>query len=246
MFSFLKKKNIELANTLTGFTNIHADIHSHIIPGIDDGSPDIETSLELIKGLRSLGFTKLKGTPHIIGDLYRNSPATIIPAFERLKDACTQANIDVELSFAAEYMLDDYFLDLLRKKAPLLTIHSNILLTELPFNSLPANLEEITFEIFTAGYQPILAHPERYNYCQKSAKQAERFKELGFSLQVNLLSFTGYYGKPVAKAAQCLMEADLVDNIGTDLHHFRHLEALKQNLPLLQKAIGDIEYNQFK
>lgn len=244
MFNLFKKKAPEFP-LQSNFSNLFQDIHSHIIPGIDDGSPDIETSLELIRGLRSLGFTKLKGTPHIIGDLYRNSPQTIIPAFELLKAASIAENIDVELSYAAEYMLDDYFLDLLRKKTPLLTIHNNIILTELPFNSLPLNLEEIAFEIFTAGYQPILAHPERYSYCQKNAKQAERFKEIGFSLQINLLSFTGYYGKAVSKAAEFIMEAGLVDQLGTDLHHFRHLEALKHNLPLIQKAIGDKEYNLF-
>jgi protein-tyrosine phosphatase len=220
-------------------------MHSHILPGIDDGAPDIETSLELVRGLCSLGFTKLKGTPHIIGDLYRNSPETILPALEKLKAACLEEQIDVELTAAAEYMLDDYFLGLLREKKQLLTIHRNIILTELPFETKGKNVEDFTFEMFTAGYQPILAHPERYNYYHKNLKEYSDLKDYGFLFQVNLLSLVGYYGAPVAKAAHYLMDKGLVDLVGTDLHHFRHLDAFKNNLPLLEKAIGDKEYNIF-
>ncbi|MEI9958602.1 MAG: CpsB/CapC family capsule biosynthesis tyrosine phosphatase [Ferruginibacter sp.] len=101
MFSFLKKRRIENVPETLPFAT---DIHSHILPGIDDGSPDIETSLQLIQGLYDLGIRKTIATPHIIGDLYRNTPQTIAAALAITKEACKNAGIDIEISAAAEYM----------------------------------------------------------------------------------------------------------------------------------------------
>lgn len=246
MFNFLKRAPTSSEVPLRQFTSIYQDIHSHILPGLDDGSPDLETSLQLIKGLRSFGFRKLKGTPHIIGDLYRNSPEKIFPALEKIQKACKENEIDVEISAAAEYMLDDYFMSLLRNNEKLLPIHKNIILTELPYSSQPKNVEEMSFEILTAGYQPILAHPERYSYYQQNFEEYYRLKELGFILQINLLSVTGYYGKPVTKAVNFIIDKGLVDLVGTDLHHSRHLAALSQNISHIEKRIGNKPYNVFQ
>src|ERR1700749_2929412 len=127
MFSFLKRKN---NIDLPGYLPIQTDIHSHILPGIDDGSPDIETSLQLVKGMYDLGIRKAIATPHIMGDMYHNNPAIINAALEKLKLACAGAQINIELGAAAEYMLDDYFMKILKSNEPLLTIHKNIILTE--------------------------------------------------------------------------------------------------------------------
>src|ERR1700744_416487 len=107
MFSFFSKKKEEQESNGTLF--ITTDIHSHILPGIDDGSPDIETSLRLVKGIYNLGIRKSIATPHVISDMFRNTPETINTALVKLKEACEEAKIDIELSAAAEYMLDDYF-----------------------------------------------------------------------------------------------------------------------------------------
>ncbi len=222
MFNFFKKKQERVPENLP-FTT---DIHSHILPGIDDGSPDIETSLQLIKGLYNLGIRKSIATPHIIGDLYRNTQQTISDALEKVKAACKKAGIKMELSAAAEYMLDDYFMELLQKKEPLLTLHKNIILTEISYSSTPENLGEITSGIISNGYLPILAHPERYHYYQQNFDQYYRLIEMGFILQVNLLSLTGYYGKRALKAAKFIMEKELAPLVGTDLHHQQHLEAI--------------------
>ena len=240
---FKKRKIIEQA----AFLPVQTDLHSHILPGIDDGSPDMETSLSLIRGLYDLGIRRTIATPHIIGDLYRNTPAIINEALQRTKDACKSAQIDIEIHAAAEYMLDDYFITLLEKKEPLLTIHSNIILTEQSYAMPNNNLEETLFKIITEGYQPIMAHPERYNFYHGNYKQYHRMKEAGFLLQVNLLSLTGYYGGAVAKAAKYILENKLASYLGTDLHHAKHLGALrdKENLQLLKKYTGDQEFNNF-
>jgi len=239
---FRKKKDSEPAGSFP----VTTDIHSHILPGIDDGSPDIATSLKLVQGFYDLGYKKLVATPHVIGDFYRNTPEIINAKLESLKDACAAAGIDIQLSAAAEYMLDDYFLDLL-KKEQLLTVHENLLLTELPYSVPASNVEELVFAIITSGYKPILAHPERYFYYHHNFSEYERLKELGFSLQVNLLSLTGYYGSPVAKAAKYIFENDLADFVGTDMHHARHLENLSSNATniILNKYIAGKAFNNF-
>lgn len=225
---------------------IRTDIHSHILPGLDDGSPNMETSLELVRGLMSLGFDRLVATPHVIGDMYRNTPQTINAALGQLKAACIQHSLDINITAAAEYMLDDYFLNLIRSKQPLLTIRDNIILTEFSYASPIGNLHEIAFEIQTSNYKPILAHPERYFYYHSDYEQYETLKEYGFLFQVNLLSLTGYYGSPVAKAARWLFEKGMVDFVGTDLHHERHLANVerKENLSLINKYLEGAGFNE--
>ena len=231
MFNLFKKKISQ--SSLPAGLPVASDMHSHILPGIDDGSPDLETSLLLIRGLYNMGIRKTVATPHIIGDLYRNTPATINAALEEVKLACVKAGIDIELSAAAEYMLDDHFMELLGQEQPLLTLHKNIILTEISYNMPPNNMEEMAFKIITQGYQPVLAHPERYSFYHKDPKMYYRLKELGFHLQVNLLSLTGYYGKGAANAAKFILKNGLASLVGTDLHHERHLAALQDNSQIL-------------
>ena len=225
MFSIFKKT----VSVSSDYFPIVTDIHSHILPGIDDGSPDIATSLELIEGLMKLGITQSIATPHIIGDLYRNDSETVNNALSLLKKALLEKQIDFKVSAAAEYMLDDYFLELLTLNKPLLTVKDNLLLTEFSYADKPYNVEQLLFHIITGGYQAILAHPERYGYYHNDYKQYDRLNEIGFMLQVNLLSLTGYYGKPAAKAAHYIIKNNLHSFVGTDLHHARHLSALSDN-----------------
>lgn len=223
MFSIFKKP---VSTFSSDYFPIVTDIHSHILPGIDDGSPDIETSLLLVEGLIKLGISHSIATPHIIGDLYRNNCDTINNALSALRDALEEKQLKFKINAAAEYMLDAYFLELLQKKVPLLTLKNNLILTEFSYAERPFNIENIVFAVITEGYQPILAHPERYAYYHNDYKQYHHLADLGFLLQVNLLSLTGYYGKAVAKAAAYIIKNKLVSFIGTDLHHLRHLDAL--------------------
>jgi len=241
MFSLFRSNKKDSAQQLL----FNTDIHSHILPGIDDGSPNIETSLKLVKGIYDLGIRKTVATPHIISDMFRNSPATIMPALEKLKIACKEAGIDIEISAAAEYMLDDYFLTLLNSGSKLLTIHGNIVLTEQSYSIPSGSLGEIAFELLQKGYKPIMAHPERYSYYHHDYEEFNHLKDMGFLLQVNVLSLAGYYGKVVARAARYLFENDMVDFVGTDMHHERHLAALRQNASLINEYIKVKDFNQF-
>ena len=168
------------------------DIHSHILPGIDDGAPDISSSIQLLKGLYELGIRKSIATPHIMADLYRNTNLTIQVALDELQLACANQNMDINISAAAEYMLDEYFVNLLNQNIHLLCIYKNLILTELSYATSSENLNEITFAILSKGYQPILAHPERYVYYHNDYNNYVLLKEMGFLFQVNVLSLTGY------------------------------------------------------
>jgi protein-tyrosine phosphatase len=242
MFSFFRKKTAKNVVTQLPFKT---DIHSHILPGIDDGSPDLETSLKLVKGIYDLGIRKTVATPHVISDMYRNTPQTIQAALNILKPAVAAAGMDIEIQAAAEYMMDDYFVKLLRSGEKLLTIKDWMVLTEQSYATPTNNLNEICFELITAGYQPILAHPERYIFYHDDFEQFHKLKDMGFLLQVNMLSITGYYGKPVAKAAKYILEQKLVDFVGTDMHHYRHLGVLSdpQCLELFDKYMGTLQLN---
>lgn len=223
MFSlFRKNKKIEAID----FSSIATDMHSHLMPGIDDGSPDVETSVMLIKGLMELGYKKFIATPHIMQDMYHNTPASIGIANIQLQKALQQQNIEVELRAAAEYMLDDHFDQLLENNSPLLTLKNNLVLVEFSFVSLPMNLQDKLFQMQMKGYRPVLAHPERYTYLAKNKEFYETLKNAGCLFQLNLLSLAGYYGKPSADLAAYLLSKDYIDLVGTDLHHDRHLAAL--------------------
>ena len=240
MFNFFKKNKSEKGSLpFTGLLPVSVDMHSHILPGIDDGSPDVETSLLLVRGLYDLGIRSFIATPHIIGDLYPNTNETIESALAKLQQACAEAALPVQINAAAEYMLDDYFMEQLQSGKPLRTLHKNLLLTEFPYSSEPANLQEMLFHIITAGYQPVLAHPERYFYFHHDFEGYNWLKDLGFILQVNLLSLTGYYGKNVARAARYILDEGLAGFVGTDLHHGRHLSALQsvENQKLFNKYV---------
>ncbi len=229
MFGLFKKKK-EPHLFIGNYSALRTDMHSHLLPGIDDGSPDLDTSVELIKGMMDAGYTKFITTPHVYPDLYPNTNETILQAHELLTNRLKEENITVELNAAAEYFIDDQFSERLTNNEKLLTLHKNWVLVEISFLSPPPNLKEVIFQMITCGYQPVLAHPERYGYYHQQKETYHRFKDQGCLLQINLLSLTGYYGKSVQDAARMLVNEKLVDLIGSDLHHTRHLQAMQSNL----------------
>ncbi|NOT51404.1 MAG: capsular biosynthesis protein [Chitinophagaceae bacterium] len=201
-------------------------MHSHLLPGIDDGSPDIKTSLELIKGMRELGYTKLITTPHIMWDMYKNTREGILEKLELLRSAVKEEGVDVEINAGAEYFLDDYVHGLIKNNEPLLTISGNKVLVEFSMAFPSHSLKDILFDMQMQGYQPIIAHPERYIYLERTKDFYDELKDIGCLFQVNLLSLTGHYGRTQQELAQYLIKKKYYDLAGTDLHHARHLDAL--------------------
>lgn len=214
------------------FSVIGTDMHSHIIPGIDDGAKSLDDSLLLAKRFKALGFKKLVATPHIMADYFRNTPDIIHRALDILREGLLQNNIDLEVSAAAEYYLDETFEKKIEKKEVLSFGKSNYLLFELSYINPPHNLFNVISKIQDAGYQPVLAHPERYPYYYGSLENYQQIKDVGCLLQLNTISLTGYYGKSCKQTAEELIDNYCIDFLGSDMHHLRHADALKDSLNL--------------
>lgn len=219
MLSFFSKKN-----KVTDISWLGVDMHSHILPGIDDGSPDVATSVRFVKSLTELGFEQLIATPHILKELYPNTPESIAKAKQNLQTALNQANIITKLGAGAEYMVDqDFTLD-----GHLCTLDQKHLFIEMSYLSESPRISQTIFDIEIKGYRPVLAHPERYTFYFKDKSRLKRFKEKGCLLQLNLLSVLGYYGKDVKHLAELLLKEKMYDFAGTDLHHDKHLNTLTE------------------
>lgn len=214
-------------------------MHSHLIPGIDDGSKDMETSIRLIRGLMDLGYKKIITTPHINADIYPNTPEIIRTGLAAVRQELERQQMDVELHAAAEYLMDDRFYEMLTQGQPLLTLRDNLLLVELSFIVPNINLKELLFELQLKGYQPVLAHPERYLYFGANKTWYDELRESGCLFQLNLLSLRGYYGPDSQALANWLIKKKYVDLLGTDMHHERHLEMLGSS-PKLFKVVHEL------
>jgi protein-tyrosine phosphatase len=208
---------------------LRTDVHSHFIPGIDDGAKDMEDSIALIKGMMELGYKKVITTPHIMTDSYRNTPEIILGGLEKVREAIKEAGLEIEIEAAAEYYLDFEFENKV-KTTKMLTFGKNYLLWELPFINPYDNINEVIFEMTTRGYKPVIAHVERYGFWQNDYEKYEDLMNRGVFLQMNINSVTGHYSIPTKKAAQWLIDKDMISFVGSDCHHLGHIELIKKSL----------------
>jgi len=236
IFSFFKKKEEKRRGP-----QLKVDLHSHLIPGIDDGSKSMKESISLLKGMEALGYEKVITTPHIMLDAYRNTPEIIQNGLKSLREVAIKEGITLEIEAAAEYYLDDGFEELLHK-GNVLTIEGKYLLFETSYFAKPMQLEEMIFAISSSGYIPLMAHPERYRYVKDPLKEFSRFKDLGVLFQVNLNSFIGHYGKDAKQKADFLSKEGMIDFLGSDVHHSKQVDTLSN--VFLSEAYRDIfKYN---
>lgn len=208
---------------------LNTDIHSHFIPGIDDGAQTIEDSITLIREMQSMGFKNIITTPHIKFDHYPNTRLIIEQGLHTLRQALVENNIEMPVKAAAEYFVDDHFMQLLENE-PLLTIRNNEILIEFSFVFEPMGLFDTIFKIQTHGYRPVLAHPERYSFFHSKPNMYSELKYRGCLFQLNTISLSGYYGRVVKDIADSMLEKNLYDYCGSDMHHIRHAEVLKKLL----------------
>jgi protein-tyrosine phosphatase len=228
-------RSVYLVDFLDGIT----DIHNHILPAIDDGSPNLDTSLKMIKSMKALGIKNCIATPHIMEDYYGNNAGNIRANFIKTNKALeTTEGKGFIIGAASEYMMDGQ-LDQIIETETYLCLYKNYILTELSYFQRRDNLEELVFKMCQKNLIPILAHPERYRYI-KSIEAYKDLKNRGFELQLNLLSLTNHYGEDVLKKAKSLLEKDLFEFIGTDAHQLTHLEKIKE-IKIKKKQIPSIK-----
>ena len=206
----------------------YVDIHSHLLPGIDDGAKDMEDTMGLISKMDEYGIHNFITTPHVLGSIWPNSSDTILDSLELVQEELEKRDLShIKIDAAAEYMLDEEFCKLLKAR-DLLTLKEDSLLVEMSFLNAPVNLFEMLFDIQLAGYQPILAHPERYAFFHTDFEMYHKLKNAGCRFQLNLLSLTGHYGKSVQKAAEKLLSKNMIDLTGSDTHNQNHLHTLEK------------------
>jgi len=204
------------------------DLHSHLIPGIDDGVKTLEESIQIIKGMKDLGFKKLIVTPHIMFHRYKNTKEIIENECTKVKEELKRQNIDIEILVSAEYYFDENFFELIEKNDLMPFGEKKYILFETSYTSRPFGLEQIVFSLLSKGYRPILAHPERYSYLNQNYEKFDKLKESGLRFQININSLLGFYGKTPMKAAKYLSKKGLVDFVGSDIHSKRYLESFKK------------------
>ena len=236
LFDWLKKDN----NHTNGIdlSVLHTDIHSHLIPGIDDGSPDMDTSLALLKELEMLGYKKIITTPHVKTEYFQNDVTKLDDLCERLRRAARFEGIKLDIEVGAEHLLDEGVNQRI-KNGQFKTFGDNYLLVELPFMFPPFGLDGYIFELQLVGYKLILAHPERYLYWLNDFNQFIRLKDSGVLFQVNIISLGNYYGKDVYNLAKKLIDNNMVELLGTDTHSAKHIEAVRKSCSssLLKKLL---------
>ena len=218
--------------------NGYVDIHSHILPGIDDGSKNVKESLALISEMKKLGFSKIIGTPHTFPGLYENTNETIKKSFEKISQKLITK---IKLNYASEYMIDLSLIDKAKEKS-LLCLKENLILIELSYLSKSNYFSDIIFQLFINDYIPILAHPERYNYWKK--KDLLRLKKKGIKFQLNLLSTTGYYGREALEKADYLLKNNMVDFIGSDIHNQKHINEFYKSIKINQTKKLEFEFQK--
>ena len=199
----------------------NTDVHSHILPGVDHGSQSIEQSLEMLKTEIDMGINRVILTSHVTAMTFENTRESLMDAFLKLKDAVTDAGLDIDLYLSAEYRMDEYF-DKEYAAYHLIPMPGNYILLENSFQQELLNLDELLFDMQVKGYKTILAHPERYTYYSRRRKRYEQLHNAGARFQINILSFTGYFGEEARDSALWFAKNGMIDFLGSDMHNVKH------------------------
>jgi len=226
--------------------NDYIDIHSHLLPGIDDGAKTIQDSINLITALQGFGTSQCITTPHVMHHFWKNSSENIRETAKTIRIELEQNNISMPFRAAAEYMMDDNFVKLFQSE-PLLTLKDNYVLVEMSYINPPIQLYSILFDLQVAGYIPVLAHPERYVFYHNDFEEYNKLINAGCLLQLNLLATVGYYGEGIAKIAEKLLQNGMYSFVGSDVHHSNHIAAFSQKIRIKDAVplLETIEKNQF-
>jgi len=218
------------------------DLHSHILPGIDDGAEDFEASMRLVRELARGGVSDVFATPHFVDETIYTSPrAENLRLLCELEKRVKDEGIDIRIHLGNEIYICPKILDYLKRGEISAMGESRYLLVELPMSGEFPGYADIFLELIRAGYNVILAHPERYLSFQKDFDLAVQMVEMGVLLQCNMGSFIDQYGKTVRKTAVRLAKSKMIWGLGTDTHHLHGDSFIPNAILKLSKYYDDAE-----
>lgn len=223
MFNFFRKKKEDVK------LFYHTDVHCHILPGVDHGAKNIQNGIELLKADMDMGIDRVILTSHVTSETFENTPETLQTAFDTFKEAVKEAGLDVEMHLSAEYRMDDYW----QKEyaaGHIIPMPGDYILLENSFVQELIGSDQMMFDLMCKGYKPILAHPERYPYWAHNRERYEKMHNTNLKFQINILSFTGYFGSSARDTANWLVKNGMVDMLGSDMHNLEHAEIIKDFL----------------
>lgn len=242
MLSFLKSKPALRDLIPDNFV----DIHSHLLPGVDDGSTSFQETLLLSQSLEDIGISQFITTPHFMENVWDNTKNDIQLLEDKTILELQKYEFNKPFKAAAEYLMDEQFIRLFQS-GELLTLKDNYVLVEISYTNPPIQLYEIIFDLRVAGYKPVLAHPERYVFYHYNFEEYAKLKKAGCLFQLNLLAVVGYYGGGITKIADKLLKKGMYDFVGSDVHHLKHIEAFNEKvitkeITSLKEAIAKNEF----
>ena len=237
IFNLLKSKPTLKELIPEGFV----DIHSHILPGIDDGAKKVSESLNLITEMNQIGISKIIGTPHTYKGLYENTTKTIESSYNLIKN---ELDDSIHIKYASEYLIDETVVEKAKKNS-LLTLKENLVLIEMSFAGPPNDLFNLIFQIVLCDYIPLLAHPERYRFWFNDFEKFRKLRKIGSMFQLNLFSLTGYYGKDVTLFTEKLLKNNMIDFVGSDIHNLNQIKLFDNRIKIsdIKKIEKIIEKN---
>ena len=214
------------------------DVHCHLLPGVDDGFSTVEKSLHALKKLEERGIKKMVLTPHFMKDYPDNHRETIVGKFEAYKAEAAKV-CNIELHLAAEYMLDACFMDHFKEGFLTLDKGENHVLCETSYMMYEHGITEMIYDIMCAEFQPVIAHPERYEYANRD--NYFRWKDKNYEFQLNLLSLAGAYGGTAVAKSHYLLKEGFYDYVGSDMHGVSNFERFLPDIRLNKKCIEELE-----
>ncbi|MCF7912773.1 MAG: capsular biosynthesis protein [Candidatus Cloacimonetes bacterium] len=214
------------------------DIHSHLLPGVDDGSSSIQQTLEQLRIMAQAGTNKVYLTPHFMRNLYNNTRSATRPVFDNLLQKVKSAGVNISLELGCEFFIDNQAVETV--KAENLTLgDSNYVLFESMLQQLPSDIFSMTYQLQKAGYKLIMAHPERYSNIIKSPSLAEDFLHHDIYLQINAGSLLGQYGRNIHHTALWLLDRGFAHFIASDNHGDHRMSVLAEAYNFVSQHYGD-------
>lgn len=229
MFGFRKKYSLPE----DFFQGAH-DIHSHLLPGVDDGFPTTEKSLHALKKLEERGVKKMILTPHFMNNYPRNNRESITAEFEAFKAEANKV-CQIELRLGGEYMLENGFMEHFKEGFLTLDKAGTQVLCETSYLMYEQNFTTMLYDIMCEELQPVIAHPERYEYADTNVYL--RWKDKRYKFQLNLLSLVGVYGEPAYEKALFLLNEGMYDYMGSDMHSLDNFRRFLPEMRLKEKEI---------